>query len=323
MASVGSSWQTRDASPAGSPPPGRGSGDDEPVPATPAGARSSASSDHRDWRPRLRSPSPEPGPGRSPTPELAPARSRSPRPVWRLPPRPPAPRTRSQRAAPEPARSARRAQPCPACGRACATQAAPRQPRRTQRARPPRGACSATSSAPFGTPPGPSPFLPFPASGSAPAPAAHAPHSDSAHRPQAASPPPPSSRFLSASHLGCAQGEAPASGVRPVEKDRGSLGSPHPYPLARRRPAAGIHAPLLFFVLVPSGKPLPSKPPPYTQTPRRLHGSAAVRPASVIRNPSLCEATSGGQQLPSILVRASEFATSFLCGRAPCGRPPR
>ena len=309
--------------------------DDEPVPATPAGARSSASSDHRDWRPRLRSPPPEPGPGRSPTPELAPARSRSPRPVWRLPPHPPAPRTRSQRAAPEPARSARRVErrPQPPNPAPRAVAPARRRRRRGNRAglkerdrRVARAASAATSSAPFGTPPGPSPSC-LSLQAAVRRPRLHTPRTPTA----LTCPRSPvrlfsSSRFLSASRHGCAQGEAPASGVRAVEKkDRGNLGSPHQYPLARRRPGRPQAYTLRYFssFLCCQERPLPSKPPPYTQTPRRLHGSAAVRPASVIRNPSLCEATSGGQQLPSILVRASEFATSFLCGRAPCGRPPR
>ena len=104
--SAGGSWQAYDPSPPGSPSPGRTSGDNDLNPATPA-VSSSASSDHGDWRPRLRSPSLEP-------------RSRSPhRPVQRLPPTPPAARPRSQRRVPEPAGNAHHPQPpCPASTKA-------------------------------------------------------------------------------------------------------------------------------------------------------------------------------------------------------------
>ena len=59
VTSAGGSWQAYDASPPGSLSPCRTSGDNDLNPATPA-VSSSASSDHGDWRPRLRSPSLEP-----------------------------------------------------------------------------------------------------------------------------------------------------------------------------------------------------------------------------------------------------------------------
>ena len=240
VTSAGGSWLPYDASPPGSPSPGRTSGDNH----LPAGS-SSASSDHGDWRPRLRSPSLEP-------------RSRSPpRPEQRLPPPPPAARPRSQRRVPEPAGNARRPQP------PCPTAPAPvrRRRRKGNRAglrerdrRVARAANTAPPSCPFGAPPGPSPFSnccqPSPSSGRAPALAARAPErSGSSHLPRVSSSPfflqpvpagvPPTLVAHTAPHL--PQERAPLKRIAGASDPR--CLSPSFSPLARVRRRPGTAAP--------------------------------------------------------------------------------